>query len=111
MPNRAAEQVSVSCPAQITGLVHDPDACSPGSRLTAIPAGLDLGLNDRHAGAEFLLVVKRSDHDMSAFPPLRVITVVADDEALDAVIFGVHARHSSTVTLAIRSDHPQTRLS
>jgi hypothetical protein len=80
-------------------------------RLSAISAGLDLGLNARHAGAVFLLVVERGDHDMPPFPPLRVITVVADDEAPDAVIFGVHARHSPTVTPGIRSDHLQTRLS
>jgi hypothetical protein len=71
-------------------------------RLSAISAGLDLGLNASHAGAVFLLVVERGNHDMPPFPPLRVITVMADDEALDAVIFGVHARHSSTVTLGIR---------
>jgi len=72
--------------------------------FTAFPAGLDLGLNALHAGAVLLVVVECGDHNMPPFPPMRVITVVTDDETLDAVIFGVHARHSSTLTPAIRSD-------
>jgi len=35
---------------------------------------------------------------MPSFPPLRVIAVVTDDEALDAVVLGVYARHGATVT-------------
>ena len=99
MPDRADQQVSVSCPAPITRLVHDSGRMlSRIDRLTAFPARLDFGLNALHAGAVFLLVVERGDHDMATFPPLRVISVLTDYEALDAVVFGVHARHRLTVT-------------
>jgi hypothetical protein len=102
MPDRTAKQVSVRCPAQIARLVHASRRVFTGiDRLTAFPAGADLVLNSVHAGAIFLLIVERGDHDMPPFPPPRVITVVTDDEALDVVVFGVYARHSQTVTPAI----------
>ena len=66
-------------------------------RLSAFPARPDLASNARHAGVGFLLVVERGNHDMPPLPPLRVIAVMVDDEALDAVIIGIRARHSSTV--------------
>jgi len=90
--------VSVSCPEKITGLVDDYRRMfSRVDRLSAFPARPDPASNARHAGVGFLLVVERGNHDMPPLPPLRVIAVMADDEALDAVIFGVHVRHSSKV--------------
>jgi hypothetical protein len=90
--------VSVSCPEKITGLVDDYRRMfSRVDRLSAFPARPDLASNARHAGVGFLLVVECGNHDMPPLPPLRVIAVMADDEALDAVIFGIHLGHSSTV--------------
>ena len=95
MPDRTAKQVPVRGPAQIPRLVHTSRRVFTRiDRLTAFPAGLDLALNSAHAGAKFLLVVERGDHDMPPLAPLRVITVATDDEALDVVVFGVYARHS-----------------
>jgi hypothetical protein len=99
MPDRAVKQVSVRRPAQIPGLVYGSrHVLSCIDRLTAFSAARDLVLHTVHASAKFFLVVKRGHHDMPPFPSLRVITVVTDYETLDAVIFGIYARHNSTVT-------------
>jgi len=70
-------------------------------RLTGLPAAVDLRVHALEAGLELSLAVERGYHHMPSLPALRVIAVVTDDEALDAVIFRVHARHSSTVTRSI----------
>jgi len=67
-------------------------------RLTTAPAGLDLIPHIVHAGAELRLVVERSHHQMPAFPPLRVIAVVPDDEALDVVVPRINCCHNPRVT-------------
>jgi hypothetical protein len=80
-------------------------------RLTGLPAAPDVRLHDLETGSVLPLAVERGYHHMPSLPPLRVIAVMTDDETLDAVIFGIHARHSSTVSLATPWDHLQIRLS
>ncbi len=80
-------------------------------RLTGLPAAPDVRLHALEAGPVLSLAVERGYHHKPSLPALRVIAVMTDDETLDAVILGIHARHSSTVTLATPRDHLQTRLS
>jgi hypothetical protein len=99
MPDRPANQVSGRCPAQIPGLVHNSRrVLTRIDRLTAFLASLDLVSHTVHAGAKLLLVVERRHHHMPSLPSLRVIAVVANDEALDAVVLGVYSRHSPRLT-------------
>jgi hypothetical protein len=95
-------------PAQVAGLVDPARGVLTGiDRLASPPAAVDLHLQAVEARLKLLPAVERGYHHMPSLPALRVIAVVTDDEALDAVIFGVHVRHSSTVTTAIRSNHLQ----
>jgi hypothetical protein len=71
-------------------------------RLTAFPARLDLVPHTVYAGGKLLLVVERRHHHMPSLPSLRVIAVVANDEALDAVVLGVYSRHSPRLTPVIQ---------
>ena len=89
----------VRCPAQISRLVHNSRrVLARVDDLAGLPAGLDLILHTVHAGAVFPLVIERGHDDMPPLPPLRVIAVVADDEAADVVVPGVNSRHSPRVT-------------
>jgi len=67
-------------------------------RLTGLLAAPDFRLHSFHAGPRFPLVVERRHHDMPPLPALRVIAVVTDDEALDAVVVGVNVRHRPRVS-------------
>jgi hypothetical protein len=71
-------------------------------RLTAFSASLDLVPHAVHAGAKLLLVVERRHHYMPSLPSLRVMAVVANDEALEAVVLGVYSRHSPRLTPVIQ---------
>ena len=66
--------------------------------LTGILAAGDLRLHARHAAPELRLVIEHRHHHVPPLPPLRVITVVADDETPYVVVFGVNSRHSLRVT-------------
>jgi hypothetical protein len=98
MPDRAPHQVPVRSPAQIAGLVYDARGVLSGiNALTAVAANLDLIPHSVQPGAKFRLVVERGNHHVPALPPLRVIAVMADDEALDAIVPRVNSRHSPRI--------------
>jgi hypothetical protein len=40
---------------------------------------------------------------MAPLPPLRVITVMTHDEALDGVVIGINSRHRPTLSRAQRA--------
>jgi hypothetical protein len=92
-------QMPVRRAAAIPGLVHDPGhVLARINPLTAALAALDLALDALHAGAKLRLVVERGHYHMPPLPPAGVITVMADDEAPDAVILGVNLRHRPRVS-------------
>lgn len=110
MPDRPANQVTIRRPAQVPRLPHGSRrVLNRIDRLTAVPAALNLIPHTVHTGVKFLLIIERAHHDMPPFPPLRVIAVMADDEALDAVVPGVNSRHSSRLTPVMGHHHLQTR--
>jgi|SRR5215813_3865518 len=101
VPDRPHGQVPVRRPAQIPRLVHNPrGVLTRIDRLTALAAAFNPGPDPLDAGEKLRLVVERGHHHMPPLPPLRVMAVVAGDEALDRVVPGVHSRHRSTVSPA-----------
>lgn len=110
MPDRPANQVTIRRPAQVPRLMYDSRrVLNRIDRLTAVPAAPNLIPHTVHAGVKFLLIIERAHHDMPPFSPLRVIAVMADDEALYAVVPGVNSRHSSRLTPVMGHHHLQTR--
>lgn len=67
--------------------------------LAPVLAALDLGPDLLQAREELPLVVKRGHDHMPALMPVRVIPVMADDEAADTVVFRVNSRHRPRVRL------------
>src|SRR5579871_735384 len=108
VPDRPADQMPIRRTPQIPWLVHvSRHVLARVDRLTGLPAAPDLRLHVLHAGPELRIVIECRHHHMPPLPPLRVIAVMTNDKALDAVVLGVNTRHKPTVSPAIRHHHPQ----
>jgi hypothetical protein len=90
--------------AQIPRLVHNPGCVLAWlNRLTGLPTLPDVRLHAIHTGLKLPLIVERSHHDMPPLPPLRVIAVMTQDKAIDAVVVGINSRHRPTLSRAQRA--------
>jgi len=99
VPQRPHDQPPVRRATAIPGLAHDSRyMLARIDMLTAAPAALDLLPHVAYAGEELWLVVERGHHHMPPLPPLRVIAVMADNEAPHAVVLGVNSRHTQRVS-------------
>jgi hypothetical protein len=94
MFERPPYQVPVRRPAEITGLVHNSGRVLPRiDALSAFPALSDLGPDALDARKKLGFVVERGDHHMAPLPPRRVIAVVMDNKAPDAVVLRLNSGH------------------
>jgi hypothetical protein len=65
--------------------------------ITAFVACAKLWCSLLDVGVKLLGIVERGHHDMSALSPIRVIAIVPNDPAIDAVIIWIHPGHGHSI--------------
>jgi hypothetical protein len=90
--------MSVSLHASIPRLLHKPGYVFSGIDVfTALPAGTEPRRSLLDIGVELVPVVECGHHDVPALAPIRVIAVVPNDPATDAVVVRIHPSHDCSI--------------
>jgi hypothetical protein len=93
--------VGVSLQPSITGLMYQPGYVFGWvDVVTAFFARLKLRGPFLDVGMELVGIVECGHHDVSALSSTRVITVVPNDPATDAVIIWIHRGHGGSIRAA-----------
>src|SRR5271155_1603456 len=78
------------------------DAFEPIDVFAALPACAQLLCPRIDVRVEFVGVVECRHHNVSTFPPLRVVAVVRNDPAGNGVVVWIHHGHARSIRLTSR---------
>jgi hypothetical protein len=106
MPDQPHEDPAVLLPASIPRLEHHTGEVFGGfNGVTRLSPTAEVFVESVDEPQELRFIVERSDNLVAAFAAFWIMSVVADNVALDVVIVRVYARHVASVDRrAVRCD-------
>jgi hypothetical protein len=111
MPDQPHEEPAVLLPASIPRLEHHTGEVFGGfNGVTRLPPTAEVIIESFEEPQELHFIVERSDNLVAAFAAFWVMSVVADNVALDGVIVRVYDRHVASVDRrAVKGERIRTR--
>jgi hypothetical protein len=98
VPDSSLDEASVALQASVSRLIHLPRYIFDGiDVVTALSASAKLRRPLLKVSVKLVGVVERGHYNVPAFSPIRVIAVVPNDPARDAVILGICPCHGGSI--------------
>ena len=100
MLDRSLEEMGVTLLTTVARRVGAPgDVFAPIDVFAALPEGAKLLRPHLDVRVELVRIIERRNHDVSTFPPIRVVAVVRNDIAGNGVVIWIHHGHAGSIRL------------
>ena len=98
MPYQPLEEPAILLPAAVPGLKMVPRIVLRAvDRFTGVAPTFEVVVEPSEQSQELRFIVERSDNLMAAFVPIRILSILTYNPAMDGVVVGVHVGHIVSV--------------